>query len=128
VLPVVAEELAVETRRVPTGTVRVRKTVEQRETVVDEPVVREQVEIERVAVNRPVAAAPPVRQEGDTVVIPLVEETLVVEKRLVVREEIRITRRRVETREPQRVALRSETVAVDRVPATGSPPRSDAAA
>jgi uncharacterized protein (TIGR02271 family) len=128
VVPVVAEELAVTTRRVPTGGVRVRKTVARREAVVDEPLLREQVEIERVAVNRPVEAAPPVREEGDTVVIPLVEETLVVEKRLMVREEIRITRRRVEARDPRRVTLRSEQVEVDRVPpADPSPPPGAAA-
>ena len=79
-------------------------------------------------VNRPVEAAPPVREEGDTVVIPLVEETLVVEKRLMVREEIRITRRRVEARDPRRVTLRSEQVEVDRVPPADPSPPSGAAA
>ena len=47
--------------------------------------------VERVAVERQVATAPPPRVEGDTTIISLVEERLVVEKRLFVVEELRVT-------------------------------------
>jgi stress response protein YsnF len=46
--------------------------------------------------------------------VPVLEEVLVVEKRLVVREELRITRRRTEERKPHRVKLLSEEVSVER--------------
>jgi stress response protein YsnF len=45
-----------------------------------------------------------------------VEEVLVVEKRLMLREEIHIRQQRIETHQPQRVTLRSEEVQVERVP------------
>jgi uncharacterized protein (TIGR02271 family) len=96
------------------STVRVRKTVHEREEVVDVPLLRERVDVERVPVNRVVTVAPEVRHEGDVMIVPVLEEVLVVEKRLMLREELRITRRKDEAREPQRVTVRTEQVEVTR--------------
>ncbi len=115
VVPVITEELRVERRAVETGRVRVSKVVREREEVVDEPLLREEVHVERVPVNRVVEGDVEVRQEGDTMIIPVLEEVLVVEKRLMLKEELRVTRRRVEERRPQTVTLRSEEVSVERV-------------
>lgn len=112
-IPRVEERLTVGKAEVE-RTVRVRKTVQEREEVVDQALLRERVDVERVAVNRVVQAAPEVRQEGDVTIIPVLEEVLVVEKRLMLREELRVTRRRTEVREPQTVTLRSEQVHVER--------------
>jgi uncharacterized protein (TIGR02271 family) len=110
------EELDVRTRRVETDSgVRVSKTVEQREELIDAPLTREEVDVERVAINRTVEAPIGVRYEGDTMIIPIFEEVLVVEKRLVLKEEIRVTRRRSEFRATQRVALRREIADVERI-------------
>ena len=117
VVPVVAEEVEVGKRRVETGKVRVRKTVKTTEQVVDQPLIHEQVEVERVAVNRVLDAPVGPRQEGDTLIVPLLEEVLVVEKRLMLREEIRITRRRTEHQSAQTVTLRREDATVERVDA-----------
>ncbi len=114
VIPVVAEELEIEKRTVPTGRVRLTKTVHEREEVIDEPLLQEDVAVERVAINRVVDTPGEVRYEGDTMIIPLLEEVLVVEKRLMLKEEIRITRQRTETHKPQRVTLRSEEVNIER--------------
>jgi hypothetical protein len=54
VVPVVAEALAAGRRRVPSGRLRVRKAA--RRVVVDEPLVREETRVERIAVNRPIEA------------------------------------------------------------------------
>jgi stress response protein YsnF len=48
-------------------------------------------------------------------VIPLLEEFLVVEKRLLLKEEVCITRRRVDTHAPQRVTLRREDAVMERI-------------
>jgi uncharacterized protein (TIGR02271 family) len=114
VIPVVAEQAEVRKRAVETGRVRVAKVVREREEVIDEPLLRDEVEIERVAINRPLDGPVAVRREGDTIVIPLVEEVLVVEKRLVLREELRVSRRRVEEHRPSRVTLRREEVHIER--------------
>ena len=113
-IPVVAEQLRVGTEIVDTGRVRLAKTVREREVVVDEPLFEEQVVIERVRVDRAVDGPVVVRQEGDTLIVPILEEVPVVVRQLMLREEVRITRRRVETRKPQRVTLRAEEVSVER--------------
>jgi uncharacterized protein (TIGR02271 family) len=116
VIPVVQEELQVRKRRINTGGVRVTKRVVERAELVDETGYHEEVEVERVAVNRPLEAPLSPYTEGDTLVIPLMEEVLVVEKRLMLREEVRITRRQVETGAPQPVTLRSEEVTIEPIP------------
>jgi len=115
VIPVVVEELAVGKREVETGRVRITKTVEERVERVDATVVQEEVEIERVPVNRFVDGPQPVRYEGDTMVIPLLEEVLVVEKRLRIRDEIRVSKRRAELYNAVPVTLRAEKVHVERL-------------
>jgi uncharacterized protein (TIGR02271 family) len=115
VIPVVAERLEVEKRRVEAGGYRIRKTVIEREEVVDEPLMREEVHVKRVPVNKVVEGPVPVRHVGDTMVIPLLEEVLVVEKRLMLKEELHVTKAEVEAYRPQRVTLRSEEAHVERI-------------
>ena len=115
VVPVIGEEIEVDRRWVETGRVRVSKRVNERVEVVDEPVLLEEVHVERVPVDRVVDGPVPVRYEGDTMIVPLFEEVLVVEKRLVLKEELRITKRRREERVPQEVTLRSEEARVERL-------------
>lgn len=114
VLPVLREELEISKQKVQTGSVRIRKTVREREEVVDEPLLADTVQIERVPINQVVDSVIPIRLEGETTVISVVEEMLVVTKQLVLKEEIRISNRRSEIREPQRVTLRSEEISIDR--------------
>jgi uncharacterized protein (TIGR02271 family) len=115
VVPVVAETLQVEKRKVEAGGVRVRKVVHEREELVDEPLMRDEVQVKRVAVGRVVDGPVPVRHVGDTMIIPLLEEVLVVEKRLMLKEELHVRKGQVETHKPQRVTLRSEEAFVERV-------------
>jgi uncharacterized protein (TIGR02271 family) len=115
VVPVLAEELEVQKRRVETGTVRMTKVVHERETVVDEPLWRDHVAISRVPMQRVVDGPVPVREENGTTILSVVEEVLVVEKRWMLREEIHIRTRRTETHQPQQITLRSEEVQIERV-------------
>jgi len=115
VVPVVEERLSVSRQAVETGKVRVAKIVREREEVVDEPLLREEVHVERVPIDRYVDGPVPIRQEGEITIIPVLEEVLVVEKRLMLKEELHITRRQIETHAPQRVTLRSEEATVQRV-------------
>jgi uncharacterized protein (TIGR02271 family) len=123
VIPVVAEEFEVETRRVARGTVHVNKRVETREEVVNIPVVNEEVVVEHVPVNAVVEGKPPeVRHEGDVMIIPVLEEVVVTEKRLMLREVVRVTKKRVTTQTEQTVSLRREVVDVERVAAEDAAP------
>ena len=119
VMPVIVEEIDVQRRTVEQGRVRVTKKVHEQEKVVDEPLTAEEVDVKRIKVDRVVDAPVPVRYVGDTMIVPLLEEMLVVEKRLVLKEELHITKRQVETHRPQQIILRSEEAIVDRFNAQG---------
>jgi uncharacterized protein (TIGR02271 family) len=119
VWPVIQEVLDVHTSTVETGRVRIRKMVHEHEEIVDPPLWRDEVVIERVPINRVVEGPMSVRSEEDTLIIPVLEDVLVIEKRLLLKEEVRITKRRVETHTPQRVTLRREEAAVERITREG---------
>ena len=112
-IPLIEETLEVQTQQ-SHNTVRLRKVAREHEEVLRQPMLREEVEIERVPVNQPVTGPVAARQEGDTLVIPLVEEEIVWERRLVIREEIRVRKRRTEQEFSERVPLRREELLVDR--------------
>jgi uncharacterized protein (TIGR02271 family) len=120
VLPVVEETIAISKRQVETGKVRVRKLVKEHEEQVEETLLREEVEVERIPMNQLVNGSVGVRREGNTTIIPVVEEVLVVEKRLMLKEEIRLTVRQTETPYSERVTLRSEEIQVEREDRTGA--------
>jgi uncharacterized protein (TIGR02271 family) len=118
VIPVIEEELDVQKHVVETGKVRLTKVVHEHETVVDEPLFRDEVEVERVRIDRVVDGPLPIRYENDTMIVPIMEEVLVVEKRLILKEELHIHKRRVETHRPQQVTLRREEVHIERPEST----------
>ncbi len=116
VVPVVAEELRVGTRTVETSRVRLHKTLVEHEEVVDPELLRDNVTVVRVPVGRLwEGETPGTRQEGDTLIIPVFEEVLVVEKRLMLTEEIHVRREQSAYHAPQSVTLRRQEVQVERV-------------
>ena len=119
VLPVIEEVARVDTRRETTGGVRIHKTVREREERISPELSRESVSVERVAVDRFVDAPSAPRQEGDTLVVPIFEEVLVVEKRLRLKEEVRITKTRQTESQTQTLRLREEHVSIE--PLVGEP-------
>lgn len=113
-IPVTREEVRVGKREVERGRVRVRKVPRERQEQVDLPLIRQEVEIQRIPVNRPVPGPVAAREEEDgTVVLSVVEEVLEVHKSWVLREEIRVRRKTVRTRRPVNVTLRTEDVVVE---------------
>lgn len=80
-------------------------------------------EITRVPVNRPVEQPPEVRTEGDVTIIPVVEERLVVERRLVLTEEIHVRRVQAERVVSEPVMLRRQVAEVERAPAEAPEPQ-----
>ena len=113
IFPVVEETLSVAKQWVPREHVRVRTTVSSHEETVDLPLAKEQVRVTRIPMDRPVTAASEPHQEGDTWIVPIYEEVLFVEKRLVLREEVHVTRVRKEERATERVTLRKMDAAIE---------------
>jgi hypothetical protein len=77
---------------------------------------RRMVEVERVALDQEVETPPPVRQEGDLVVVPVLEERLVVVRRLFVTEEIRFRIAVEEEAVTLSLPLARQEVSVTRLP------------
>jgi stress response protein YsnF len=124
-VPVVREEVQVEKQVVDTGRgVRIHKTVAEHPCHIDERLLRDDVEVSHVPVDRivPLDAAPATRYEGDTLVVPILEEVLVVERRVRIKEELRITRTRREEHHAETVMLKSEQVSVERFEEAGGRP------
>jgi len=124
-VPVVQEEALVEKRVVDTGRgVRIHKIVAEHPSQIDETLMHDDVQVSHVPVDRIVALdqAPATRYEGDTLVVPVLEEVLVVERRLRIKEELRITRTRREVRHADTVMLRQEQVSVQRFDEAGDRP------
>jgi uncharacterized protein (TIGR02271 family) len=111
VIPVIEEQLTVGKRVVETGKVLVSKTVEEVSESVNMELLHDEHVVEHVPVNELVDVMPAVRYEGQTIIIPVLKEVLV--KRVLLVEEIRITKRVVQTTEQQEVTLRRERVTVD---------------
>ena len=128
VLPLMAEELTVSRQVVETGRVQIARVTHEREQLIDEVLARETAEIERTPIGRHVDTMPAVREEGNTIVIPIVEELLVVERRLFLKEEVRIRRVRSTERHQETVTLRHHEAVVTRLaveaPADGESPDS----
>lgn len=116
VIPVWQEEVQVGKRWRDAGQgVRVYKHAQQSEHVVSQDLVHEDIEIRHVPMDQVVNldAAPRLRQEGDTLIIPVTEEILVVEKRLRIKEEVHVTRIRRTTLHTETVPLTAETVQIE---------------
>jgi uncharacterized protein (TIGR02271 family) len=120
-IPIVEESARIEKRVHETGRVVVHVTPHEVVQSVDVPLVEEQVDVRRVPVNRFVDGPVPTRQDGDTTVVPVMEEVLVVEKKLMLREEVHVTRRRVTSHERQNVTLRQEQARVLRADGESPP-------
>jgi len=114
VIPVVAEELHVDTVSVPTGGVRIIKSVVGHEEVIEQELRRERVEVRRVPVHRVVSGPQPIIQTEDTLIVPIVQEILKIEREWVVTEEVHISRSEETQTHQQRVVLRHEEAKVER--------------
>jgi stress response protein YsnF len=107
-VPVVEERLKVDKEARESGRVVVYVTPHEHEELVRVGVADEEIEVERVEVNRFVDAPEAVRQEGDVTIVPVMEEVAVVR----VKHELRLTRRRKTHEQTERVVLRNEEAQV----------------
>ncbi len=126
-IPLVDETLRVEKREISKGKVRIKSVTDTVEELARATLEEETVEITRVPVGREVTEAPTVRTDGDVTIVPVLEEVLVVEKRLVLAEEIHI-RRRIKTEDVELpVTLRKQRAVVENLtPETSTPSNEEA--
>ncbi|MDB5613580.1 MAG: hypothetical protein JWQ22_1233 [Devosia sp.] len=114
VLKIVTETATLEKRDVLTGRVRVSTRTETVDELVSSALERRDVSVTRLAIDREVDVVPAVRTEGDVTIIPVVEEILVVEKRLVLREEIHLRQATTSQSVEVPVSLRKQHAVIER--------------
>lgn len=115
-IPVVQEELVLGKREAETGRgIRINKTVSEEVWRIEDTVSQQTLDIQHIPVNAwVIGEAPTHRYEGETLVVPVLEEVLVVEKRLRLKEEIRISAKSHQQPISEHVVLRKEQVSVER--------------
>jgi len=106
------EELHVGKTTESAGTVRFRKTVESEDGIAYVPRSVEDAEVEHVQVGAGDSGEIETLEDG-ALSIPILEEELVVTKRVVVRERIIVRKRVSTTEEPVRAELRRERLEVE---------------
>ena len=114
-IPLVEEQIEVSKRETERGRVVIRTHVEEREERAELDLHQEEVSVERVPVGRPVETAPPVREEDGVLIVPVLEEQLVIQTRLILKEEIRITKKSRTEHVSEPVRLRAERAEVVRL-------------
>ncbi len=108
------EQLEVGKREVERARVLIRTRVEERDEVAEIELQQEEVTVERIPRGMLVETKPAIREEDGVLIVPIVEEQLVVTTRLILKEELRITRRTRTELVRQPVRLRSEQVDIER--------------
>jgi uncharacterized protein (TIGR02271 family) len=116
VVPLYAEEVSVSKRVVRESRVQVSRVTHEQEQLVDELLAREHVEIDRVPIGQAVDTMPAVREEDGTIIVPVVEEVLTIERHLILKEEVRIRRVRDVERHQESVAVRKQEAIITRLP------------
>jgi stress response protein YsnF len=113
-IPIIEEEARVVKRATDVERVTVNIASEEEQVFLRDELRHEQVEVVRVPVGREVAEAPPVRTEGDLTIVPVLEERLVVGKRLFLVEELHLRRTVVTESVELPTTLRRTRVDVER--------------
>ncbi len=124
VVPVIEETATVQPHTVTTGGVRVVLAAHSEESTISTPLTTEQVHVERVPVQRFVGDAhpPEPRYEGATLIVPIVEERVVVQKQWFVVEEVRVTKTVDEHVHEEKVTLQRQQVTLEPLDAADEKP------
>lgn len=114
-IPVLEEQLKVSKKVIETARVTLSKTVNESIESFEIPLKEEEIVVKRVPKNELIETMPAAsRHEGDVMIIPILKEVAVIEKRIMLVEEIHVSKKQTEKTETQEVALRKEEVKVTR--------------
>lgn len=112
-IPIVEERLHAGVRPVDLGELIIHTTVETEEQAIRQAVTRDDLIVERIPIDREIAAPVAPRHEGEWLVIPIMREVLVVQKRLVLAEEVRIRTRQVTEEQVVRATVRRTAIEIE---------------
>ena len=115
-LPIYSEELNVTIKKADAGKgVRVNKSVIDEPFLIDENLIQVSFTVKHISINQilPFENAPVCRYEGSTYIVPVFEEVLVVEKRLLLKEEIHVIKSQTKANHKQTVLLKKEHITIN---------------
>jgi len=122
VIPVVHEKVNIKKRVVDRDRIRIVKHVKQEEQSIAVPLDHEEIDIQTKHINQYVDDLPEaVRYEGDTMILSILKEVVVV--RTLLEKEIHITKKKVQTQDKHTVTLRTEEVIIEHSTPQNSPSR-----
>ncbi|MDQ2719783.1 MAG: YsnF/AvaK domain-containing protein [Bacteroidota bacterium] len=112
-LEVIEEEVVISKKLIETGKVKISKKVNEYQQLVNTSLIHEEIDIKTIPINKYIETAPePIRHEGDTMIIPVIKEVVVV--RIMLVEEIHITKKKVPTNDSQTISLSKEEIVIER--------------
>jgi uncharacterized protein (TIGR02271 family) len=113
VIPVIEEEVIIDKKVVKKASIYIHKKVNTEDVLVEVPVTSDKFTIERIAVNKYLDTPPPeIRHEGDTIIIPVIKEVIV--KRILLVEEIHMTKHVQKDIHKKKLTLKKESVTITR--------------
>jgi uncharacterized protein (TIGR02271 family) len=114
VLPIIEEQASIDKKEIETGTVRVTRHVSQEDVPVHIVLSHDECKVEHVPAGYYVEKAPDVRWEGDTMIVPVMREVAVVEKKLLLVEELNIRKAKIQESYTEQVTIRKEGIEITR--------------
>ncbi len=121
IIPVIKEHVEVSKKVIEKAKVRLSKRVNETVESYDVPLTEEEIVVKRVQKNELVDTPPAaLRYEGDVMIIPVLKEVAVIEKRIMLVEEIHVVKYKYNKTETQRVVVRNEEVNVVRTETNNS--------
>jgi uncharacterized protein (TIGR02271 family) len=113
------EELVVHREMRDVGVAHIRTRIEEVPARIEVDAISEEVEVEHVPIGEVVSERSEPYEDGDVLIVPVYEEQLVVTKRLLLRENLRIRRVRTTQRQLFEDTLRRERADIDDAGHTG---------
>ena len=114
VIPLVAEQMQVGKETVTTGKVRLHRDVETYTESASLPLTRTSWDVQRTPVGEVVAEKPEVRQEGEVMIFPLVEERIVAKREYFLIEEVRVRQVATTSERTTSLELKRDVLTVER--------------
>ena len=116
VIPVIEEHVEITKKVIERARVRLSKRVNESVESFDIPLTEEEIVVKRVQKNELVDTAPAsMRYEGDVMIIPVLKEVAVIEKRIMLVEEIHVSKYKYDKNEARQVVVRKEEVHIERI-------------
>ena len=113
---IIEEQLHLDKKLVEKAKIEITKKIIEKNETASINLFSEDVEIKKVPVNTYVTETPVVRHEGNVIIIPVVKEVMVIEKKLLLVEEVHITKHTTTKEHTETVGLKKQEVTVNRIP------------